>query len=123
MRIICNHSKNPNINLELDMGGVGCVGLSGLCGAWQRQEVSGSLSTRLRLIKLHCECHCKVSKMRLAAGAEGITQARARALAAYTQHSFIYILQAVPPARPDCYLEGSTYSLSLSLSLSISLSL
>lgn len=32
------------------------------------KEVSGSLSTRLRLIKLHCECHCKVSKMRLAAG-------------------------------------------------------
>lgn len=38
-------------------------------GAWQLlKEVSGSLSTRLRLIKLHCECHCKVSKMRLAAG-------------------------------------------------------
>lgn len=38
-------------------------------GAWHlAKEVSGSLSTRLRLIKLHCECHCKVSKMRLAAG-------------------------------------------------------
>lgn len=37
-RIICNHSKNPNINLQLHMGGgVWSVAGSGRRGSWRRK--------------------------------------------------------------------------------------